>query len=191
MTGTASVEAVNGSGPIKCSQPSLNANRPATSAVMASGVRHNQAQSPAAIRPCSTPENPTYHCELRLEYEEPEIDRDGRSDEDDDPAAEIEFAREKRGDEREADEVPGEVRQVVMEKMGGDEPRVFAAGQDGGAVVGQGLPRRRAEQLDRDEHERERERRAPCACAELRQLQQLRKTSQVHACAGSSSMGLL
>ena len=169
MTGTASVEAVNGSGPTRCSQPSFNANRPATSAVMASGVRRNQAQSPAAIRPCSTPEKPTYH----------------------DPAAQVEFAGEQCGDERKSDEVPDEMGEIVVEEMGGDEPRVFAASQDSDAVVRQVLPPQRAEQLDRDQHECERERRAPRACTELRQLQQLRKTSQLHACAGPSSMGLL
>ena len=95
------------------------------------------------------------------------------------------------GYERQAAEVPGEMRHVVMDEMGADETCVFTAAQDGHAVVWQRLAQRRTQPLDGDEQEREHQRRAPRACAQLRHVQQLRETSQVHACAGPRRRGLL
>ena len=69
------------------------------------------------MSPCSTPEKPTYHSSLGLEGEEPQVDRDGRSEHDRDPFAGRVLAGKQPADEGEPEDIPQQVRSIRMNQM--------------------------------------------------------------------------
>ena len=78
-TGPPTDAAVNGTGPTSCSKISFAAKPSARTAPSVSR-RSSSASAPAATKPCSTPDNPTYQSTVGLEHVQAEVDRCGRSD---------------------------------------------------------------------------------------------------------------
>ncbi len=124
----------------------------------------NHAQSPAAIRPCSTPENPTYQSSSGSNTRNP------RS------IATVEATRTtiqpRRSNSRAKSQATSARPTRFQARCARSEwtrcavtSRQDSPPQHGGALVAQRLQARRAEQLDRDQHQCERQRRAPGACA--------------------------
>ena len=159
--------AVNGSGPMQVLPGRASrANSAATSAV--SGIAASatsQAHESRRHQPVQHARKPDVPLELRLEYEEPEIDRDGRSGEDQRPSR-AGGTRARTARRRAPGPRGSRPRcvEVVVDEVGGDQSPVLA--RPGWRRGRSAVPpaRRPREQLQRDQHAaRARAARATCA----------------------------
>ena len=90
--------------------------------------------------------------EFRLEEKEPSVDCDGRSHQDHEPVAQGELPREQEPYQCDADQIPAEVRPVVVHQVRCCEPPGFA-GLDGAALIAQRHGRLRAGKVQRDQQQ--------------------------------------
>src|ERR1700739_1027214 len=114
--------------------------------------RRRYASVPAAMIPCSTPEEPTYHSTVAPANHRAAMCGGCPRERDAQPLADRVIAREQRPHESEADAVEQRVAQVEVNQMGAEESPVLGS-LELCAVVAQQEPRGLAERGDRQQQQ--------------------------------------